>query len=848
MSDKHYPSEAGHDAPRDPNSSRVEEGSARGAGESGGPAGGEIRADDRGGDPAGSGDRGGEDQRGGDQRGPQLKDPVCGMLVEPGGPHVYSHEGVELAFCCESCLNAFKGNPERYLEPSSEDDLERARTAPGTDSESREEAPPPGTSYTCPMHPEVLEYHPGACPVCGMALEATGPVLSEDENPELRDMTVRFWIALACTIPVFLLSMRDLIPADLIKDLMPLRAGVMVQLALATPVVFWCGWPFLARAGRSLITLKLNMFTLIGLGVLVSYGYSAAAALAPGIFPESFRGNEGQVAVYFEAAAVIVTLVLLGQMLELRARSRTGAALRLLLGLAPKTARIVREDTAEEDIPLERVRPGDVLRVRPGEKIPVDATVIEGKSSVDESMVTGEPVPVEKRPGSPVIGGTVNGTGWLFIEAERVGADTLLSQIVRLVADAQRSRAPIQRVADRVAAYFVPIVIGVAVLTFAVWSFVGPEPKTAHAILSAVAVLIVACPCALGLATPMSVMVGTGKGATMGVLFRSAEAIELLREVDTLVVDKTGTLTEGRPKVVSIMPAEGVDGDKLLALAAGLERGSEHPLAAAILEGAAVKGVTPAEVKDFRSVTGMGVVGTVEGVDVALGDQKLLEELGISVSGFSEIAEEPRSKGHTVVFVAAEGQVVGMIELADPIKETTPEAIRELQSEGVEVIMLTGDSRRAAEAVSNTLSLDGFEAEISPDRKAEVVKRLQEEGRKVAMAGDGINDAPALAQAHVGIAMGTGTDVAMESASVTLVKGDLLGIVRAVRLSSATLRNIKQNLVWAFAYNALAVPIAAGAAYPLFGILLSPMIAAAAMSFSSVSVVGNALRLRNARV
>ncbi len=848
MSDRRHPSEEGHDESRDPNSSQVEEGSVRGAGGSGGTTGGGFRAGDQGNDSAGLRDPGGKDQSRGDQRGPQLKDPVCGMLVEPGGPHVYSHEGVEHAFCCESCLNAFKGDPEHYLEASRGDYLEEARTSSGADSRSGEETPPPGTSYTCPMHPEVLEYHPGACPVCGMALEATGPVLSEDENPELRDMTMRFWIALAFTIPVFLLSMGDLIHADVIKDLMPLRAWSVVQLALATPVVLWCGWPFLARAGRSLITLKLNMFTLIGLGVLVSYGYSAAAVLAPGIFPESFRGNGGLVDVYFEAAAVIVTLVLLGQMLELRARDRTGAAVRSLLGLAPKTARIVRKDTTEEDIPLEQVRPGDVLRVRPGEKIPVDGTVIEGMSSVDESMITGEPMPVEKRPDSTVIGGTVNGTGSLFIEAQRVGADTLLSQIVRTVADAQRSRAPIQRLADRVAAYFVPVVIGAAILTFAVWSFVGPEPRTAHAILSAVAVLIVACPCALGLATPMSVMVGTGKGATMGVLFRSAEAIELLRDVDTLVVDKTGTLTEGRPKVVSVMPAEGVDGGKLLGLAAGLERGSEHPLAAAILEGAAAKGMTPPDVKDFRSVTGMGVVGTVEGVDVALGDQKLLDELGIGVSGFSEIAEEPQSKGHTVVFVAAEGQVVGMLELADPIKETTPEAIRELQSEGLEVIMLTGDSRRAAEAVSSTLSLDGFEAEISPNRKAEVVKRLQEEGRVVAMAGDGVNDAPALAQAHVGIAMGTGTDVAMESASVTLVKGDLLGIVRAVRLSRATLRNIKQNLVWAFAYNALAVPIAAGAAYPLFGILLSPMIAAAAMSFSSVSVVGNALRLRNARV
>jgi Cu+-exporting ATPase len=633
-----------------------------------------------------------------------------------------------------------------------------------------------------------------------------------------------------------------------LERLAPRQTRNWLELVFATPVVLWGGWPFFVRFWLSLVNRSLNMFTLIGLGTGVAYAYSLVAVLLPGIFPRSFRGPEGEVAVYFEAAAVIVTLVLLGQVLELKARSRTGAAIRALLGMAPKTARRLREDGEEEDVPLDQVHPGNRLRVRPGEKVPVDGKVLEGKSAVDESMVTGEPVPVEKGEGDRLIGATVNGTGALVMEAEKVGADTLLAQIVRMVAEAQRSRAPIQKLADVVAGWFVPAVVGAAALTFVVWSIWGPEPRMAYALLNAVAVLIIACPCALGLATPMSIMVATGKGATLGVLFKNAGAIEVMRQVDTLVVDKTGTLTEGKPKLVSVVPGSGMDEQELLRLAASLERGSEHPLAAAIVDGAKDRGIKLSEAGDFDSRTGKGVTGKVEGREVALGNRKLLEDLGIDPGRLAERAGEMQSDGQTVMFVALDGRVAGLIGVADPIKETTPEAIRQLHEEGLRIVMLTGDNRTTARTVAEKLGLDEVEAEVLPDRKAEAVKGLQEEGRKVAMAGDGINDAPALAQAQVGIAMGTGTDVAMESAGVTLVKGDLRGIVRARRLSEATMRNIRQNLFFAFIYNALGVPIAAGVLYPFFDILLSPMIAAAAMSFSSVSVVANALRLRKVKL
>jgi Cu+-exporting ATPase len=772
--------------------------------------------------------------------GTQLKDPVCGMSVKPGGPHTLSYKGVDYAFCSAGCLAKFKKDPELYLKKTATD--EGRRDAP------RGGPAPPAAGYTCPMHPQILRPGPGACPLCGMALEPIAPTAEAEENPELIDMTRRFWIGLALTLPLFAIAMSDLIPGEPLRALASQRALQWIEMALATPVFLWCGWPFLVRGWRSVLSFNLNMFTLIGMGTAVAYAYSAVATIAPGLFPPSFRAEGGGVAVYFEAAAVIVTLVLLGQVLELRARGQTGAALRALLGLAPKTARLVRGDGTEEDVPLSRVRVGDRLRVRPGEKIPVDGVVLDGVSAVDESMVTGEPIPVRKDPKSKVIGATINGTGSLVVRAERVGAETLLSQIVQMVAQAQRSRAPVQRFADKVAGVFVPIVVGVAILTFVVWSLVGPDPKMAHAVVNAVAVLIIACPCALGLATPMSVMVGTGKGATAGVLFKNAEAMELMRKIDTLVVDKTGTLTEGRPKVMSIAPAQGVDENKLLGLAAGLERASEHPLAAAIVAEAKAKGVEGERIESFESRTGMGVVGRVGDVPVALGDERLMDEMGIDTSRLQKRAQDMRSEGHTVVYLAAQDSVVGLIEVADPIKSTTPDAIDAIQSEGVEVVMLTGDRRVTAEAVAKKLALDGVRFEVMPDQKASVVKALQKEGRVVAMAGDGINDAPALAQADVGIAMGTGTDVAMESGGVTLVKGDLRGILRARRLSTEMMRNIKQNLIWAFFYNALGVPIAAGVAYPFFGLLLSPMIAAAAMSFSSVSVIANSLRLRTVKI
>jgi Cu+-exporting ATPase len=709
------------------------------------------------------------------------------------------------------------------------------------------EVPVAKTEWTCPMHPEIVRDAPGTCPICGMALEPRTILAEPGPDPELRDMTRRFLLAAALTVPLFAIVMIDMLAGQAISDVLTRRGRVFLELALATPVCTYAAWPFYVRAVQSVRNRRLNMFTLIGLGVSVAYGYSVVAALAPDIFPASFR-EDGEVAPYFEAAGAIVTLILLGQVLELRARGQTSSAIRKLLGMAPTSARRIRDDGAEEDVPLDAVQVGDRLRVRPGEKVPVDGVVLEGRSSVDEAMVTGEPIPVEKDAGDRVIGATVNGTGGLVMRAERVGSETLLSRIVAMVAEAQRSRAPIQKLADVVSAWFVPIVVLIAIGTLIVWSFVGPEPRMAHAVVNAVAVLIIACPCALGLATPMSIMVATGKGATMGVLFRDAEAIEVLRKVDTLVVDKTGTLTEGKPKLTSVVPAEGVDRDRLLRLAASLERGSEHPLAAAIVAGAHEQGLPLADTADFASITGKGVQGTVDGAHVALGNRAMMDAAGVDPAPLAGRAEELRGDGQTVMFVAIGGKLAGLVGVADPIKASTPEAIRVLRAEGLQIVMMTGDSRTTAEAVARKLGIDRVLAETLPDQKAEQVRKLQAEGRTVAMAGDGINDAPALAQATVGIAMGTGTDVAMESAAVTLVKGDLRGIARARRLSSQTIANIKQNLFFAFVYNAAGVPIAAGLLYPFFGILLSPMYAAAAMSLSSVSVITNALRLRRAHV
>ena len=707
--------------------------------------------------------------------------------------------------------------------------------------------PAAATEYTCPMHPEVRQPGPGSCPICGMALEPVAVnAATLEESAELLDMSRRFWVSGALTIPVVLIALAEYLLGRPLERWPGGAALGWLELALATPVVLWGGWPFFVRGWQSIVNRSLNMFTLIGLGVGVAYAYSVVAMLLPGIFPTSFRTESGEVAVYFEAAAVIVTLVLLGQVLELRARSQTGAAIRALLGLAPKTARLVRADDSEEDVALEQVQPGDRLRIRPGEKVPVDGVVLEGASAVDESMVTGESIPVEKGTGDRVIGATVNGTGSLLMRAERVGADTLLAQIVQMVAEAQRSRAPIQKLADIVAGYFVPVVVAISIITFIAWALLGPEPRMAHAIINAVAVLIIACPCALGLATPMSIMVATGRAATAGVLFKNAEAIEVMRKVDTLVIDKTGTLTLGKPSLVTVTPASGFDGPRLLHLAASLERGSEHPLAAAIVRGAEERSVPLANVADFSSITGKGVKGRIDDLAVGLGNQPLMADLGVNVAAMSEQAESLRREGQTVMFVSVGGQLAGLLGVADPIKDSTLEAIEQLHGEGLRIVMLTGDNRTTADAVAQKLGLDDVLSEVLPDQKAQKVKQLQGEGRVVAMAGDGINDAPALAQAQVGIAMGTGTDVAMASAGVTLVKGDLRGIVRARRVSRATMRNIKQNLFFAFIYNALGVPIAAGVLYPAFGLLLSPIIAAAAMSFSSVSVVGNALRLRRA--
>ncbi|MFQ6673656.1 MAG: heavy metal translocating P-type ATPase [Fidelibacterota bacterium] len=807
-----------------------------------------------------------------DQRGHELAvDPVCGMTVAPSSSAgKFTHGNEDYYFCSTHCLERFKADPDSFLEgrKSGESSLEVQGEAPPEyicpmDPEVRQAKPgacpkcgmalepvspiipETKTQYVCPMHPEIVRDDPGDCPICGMALEPRTAMVEEEANPELIDITRRFWISLALSIPLVLIVMGQEVFG---KALAPGDWQPLLELLLGTPVVLWGGAPFFQRGWKSIVNKSLNMFTLIATGTGVAYVYSVIATVFPGIFPDAFRDLEGNVAVYFEAAAVIVTLVLLGQVLELRARDKTSSAIKMLLGLAPKTARIVREDGSEEDVPLERVTPGDRLRVRPGEKIPVDGIVTEGNSSVDESMVTGESIPVQKSAGDKVTGATVNETGSFLMRAERVGSDTLLAQIVEMVSEAQRSRAPIQSLVDKVSSYFVPLVVTISVITFIIWSLVGPEPRMAYALVNAVAVLIIACPCALGLATPMSIMVGTGRGAMAGVLIKNAEALETMEKVDTLVVDKTGTLTEGKPRLVTVEPDGHYEKDGILQLVASLERASEHPLAGAIVGGAKERGLKLSPVEDFDSLTGKGVRGKVNGKWVAAGNRKLLEDLGINSEGFSSKAEQLRKIGETVMFVVVDGKVAGLLGVADPIKATTPDAIQSLQKDNVQIVMLTGDNRTTAEAVAENLGIDEVEAEVLPDRKNEVVRRFQEKGRIVAMAGDGINDAPALAQSHVGIAMGSGTDVAIESAGVTLVKGDLQGIVRSRRLSRGTMRNIRQNLFWAFVYNSLGVPVAAGVLYPFFGILLSPIIAAAAMSFSSVSVISNALRLRRLRL
>jgi Cu+-exporting ATPase len=816
---------------------------------------------------------------------PKAIDPVCGMTVDPASARggSYDHAGTTYWFCSPGCRTKFASDPDGWLArgPRSMSSMTSApmtltrRGAPaaqqapstshGTEHSTEHRTkhhqstqhPAPSTrhsagadaaaavDWTCPMHPEIVQSTPGACPICGMALEPRTISADEPVNHELIDMTRRLWIAAALTTPLFIIAMAHMLGAAHLPWSM--RTQTIVELVLASPVCLWCGWPFYERAVASVRTGHLNMFTLIGLGVSVSYGFSVVAALAPGAFPPSFRDADGAVGVYFEASAVIVTLILVGQVLELRARSRTTSALRALLGLAPKNARRIRHDGYEEDVPLEHVEVGDRLRVRPGERVPVDGEVVEGASSVDESMVSGEPVPVRKQAGDTVVGGTINGTGSLVMRAERVGAETLLARIVALVAEAQRSRAPIQQLADRVSGYFVPAVVAIAVLTFAVWSLAGPEPRLAHGLVNAVAVLIIACPCALGLATPISIMVATGRGATIGVLFRNAEAIERLRSVDTLVVDKTGTLTLGRPELTSVTWAEGFVEVEVLRAAAAVERASEHPLGAAIVRGAEARALALDAVVDFASETGRGVTGRVAGHRIAVGNLALMQARTIEASSLATRADALRQDGQTVVFVAIDDRAAGLLGVSDPLRVSTADAIRALRAEGLRIVMLTGDHLATARAVARKLSIEEVHADVLPDQKAAVIRRLQQEGRSVAMAGDGINDAPALAQADVGIAMGTGTDIAMETAAVTLVKGDLSAIVRARRLSRETMTNIKQNLFFAFVYNSAGVPVAAGVLYPVFGWLLSPVLAAAAMSFSSVSVIANALRLRRAR-
>jgi Cu+-exporting ATPase len=795
-----------------------------------------------------------------------VKDPICGMQFAPErAAGKLEYEGKTYYFCNKLCLEKFRLDPVKYLaseKPSRMPDTIQIQTKATAslytcpmDPEIRQDStgacpkcgmalepltaePISRTRYVCPMHPEVVSDTPGICSVCGMDLEPQTVDLQEGESPELIAMKFRFWICLFLTFPILLIAMSEMVLNN------RLDGSVWLQLALSTPVVLWGGWPFFQRGWASVVNRSLNMFTLIAVGTGAAYIYSVIAALFPGLLPESFRGHHGAPEVYFEASAVIITLVLLGQVLELRARSRTGSAIRALLGLAPKTARIVEDNGSEKDVPLDQVRLGDSLRVRPGEKVPVDGIVVDGESSIDESMVTGEPMPVEKTKGSKITGGTVNGNGSFIMRAERVGGDTLLAQIVRMVSEAQRSRAPIQRLADRVSSYFVPAVILLAIATFAIWGIAGPEPRMAYALVNAVAVLIIACPCALGLATPMSIMVGTGRGASAGILIKNAEALELLEKVDTLVVDKTGTLTEGKPQLSSIESAEGWSDTELLRLAASLEQGSEHVLAAAITSAAAKRGIRLSKVSEFRSITGRGIMGVVEGHSIAIGNRLLLEELAIDGENLLRLAENLRSKGQTVMLVLIDRVAAGLLCVSDPIKASAEEAIQNLHRQGIRLVMLTGDSKTTAEIVARRLHIDEIESEVSPRRKSEVIKQLQAQGKIVAMAGDGINDAPALAQAHVGIAMGTGADVAIQSSGITLVQGDLRGVVRARKLSRNTMRNIRENLFFAFVYNALGVPIAGGLLYPFIGLLLNPMIASAAMTFSSVSVISNALRLR----
>ncbi|MHB1206362.1 MAG: heavy metal translocating P-type ATPase [Rhodospirillaceae bacterium] len=755
-----------------------------------------------------------------------VKDPVCGMDVDPHTTkHHAAHGGTTYYFCSAGCRAKFEAAPRKYL----------AASVPAK-AETKD------AIYTCPMHPEIRQAGPGSCPICGMALEPVEIEAGETENPELKDMTRRFWIGLALALPVFVLEMGSHLFG--LHHLIDPVLSTRIQFALSTPVVLWAGWPFFVRAGRSIATAKLNMFTLIAMGTGVAWTYSVVATVLPGVFPDTFRGPEGTVAVYFEAAAVITVLVLLGQVLELRARERTSGALKALLNLAPKIARRINPDGAEEDVTLDLVQVGDRLRVRPGEKIPVDGKVLEGRSSLDESMVTGESMPVTKDVGATVIGGTINQSGALVMSAERIGRDTMLARIVQMVGEAQRSRAPIQRLADQVAGWFVPLVILIAVAAFIAWATFGPEPRFAYGLVAGVAVLIIACPCALGLATPMSIMVGVGRGAQMGVLIKSAEALEQMEKVDTLVVDKTGTLTEGKPRVIAIIPAAGFRDAEVLRLAAGAERGSEHPLAVAIVAAAETQNLAIPAATEFDSPTGKGVTALVEGHRIVLGSEVFLNSLAIEVSAIRKQADALRRDGATAIYIGIDGKAAGVLAIADPIKQTTPAAIKFLQDQGVRVVMLTGDHATTAQAVASRLGITEVEAQVLPDQKSSIVNRLRQEGRVVAMAGDGVNDAPALAAADVGIAMGTGTDVAMESAGVTLVKGDLMGIARARRLSQATMGNIRQNLFFAFIYNAAGVPIAAGVLYPFFGVLLSPIIAAAAMALSSVSVIANALRLR----